>query len=213
MTTRIRFTGFSTHGPYQNFVISKTHLTILPCTAEKLAFFINIYNALIVHGTVVWGSPSSLLKRLSFFGDVCYNIGGHRFSADDIEHGILRDNAPSPASLGSLLNIGFLKKPLFSKGDARRDLCVSPVDPRIHFALVCGAKSCPAIKLYTPDNLDLGLQVCIVLSMPCQLIMICPDQDTCLLTWYTVHGRQYPMKHIVAPWFIAWQIMRSSTPS
>lgn len=37
---------------------------------------------------------------------------------------------------------------------------VSPVDPRIHFALVCGAKSCPPIKLYTPDNLDEGLQVC-----------------------------------------------------
>ena len=32
-----------------------------------------------------------------------------------------------------------------------------PVDPRIHFALVCGAKSCPPIKMYTPDNLEEGL--------------------------------------------------------
>lgn len=32
------------------------------------------------------------------------------------------------------------------------------MDPRIHFALVCGAKSCPPIKLYTPDNLEDGLQ-------------------------------------------------------
>jgi hypothetical protein len=34
---------------------------------------------------------------------------------------------------------------------------VHPVDPRIHFALNCGANSCPAIKVYSPDNLDFGL--------------------------------------------------------
>lgn len=34
---------------------------------------------------------------------------------------------------------------------------VTPVDPRIHFALVCGAKSCPPIKLYSPDTLEEGL--------------------------------------------------------
>ena len=34
---------------------------------------------------------------------------------------------------------------------------VSPVEPRIHFALVCGAKSCPPIKLYSPDTLEEGL--------------------------------------------------------
>lgn len=32
-----------------------------------------------------------------------------------------------------------------------------PCDPRIHFALVCGAKSCPPIKLYAPANLEEGL--------------------------------------------------------
>ncbi|KAF8072648.1 Glutaredoxin [Scenedesmus sp. PABB004] len=35
---------------------------------------------------------------------------------------------------------------------------VSPLDARIHFALVCGAKSCPPIKLYAPDTLEEGLQ-------------------------------------------------------
>jgi hypothetical protein len=34
---------------------------------------------------------------------------------------------------------------------------VAPVDPRIHFALVCGARSCPPIKLYSPETLDEGL--------------------------------------------------------
>jgi len=31
------------------------------------------------------------------------------------------------------------------------------LDPRIHFALVCGAKSCPPIRIYSPNNLDAGL--------------------------------------------------------
>lgn len=34
---------------------------------------------------------------------------------------------------------------------------VSPVDARIHFALNCGAASCPAIKLYSTDTLEEGL--------------------------------------------------------
>jgi hypothetical protein len=34
---------------------------------------------------------------------------------------------------------------------------VRPVDARIHFALNCGAASCPAIKLYSLDTLEEGL--------------------------------------------------------
>ena len=47
----------------------------------------------------------------------------------------------------------------FKKTDPRADLAVEPVDPRIHFALVCGAKSCPPIRLYSAANLEEGLQV------------------------------------------------------
>ena len=35
---------------------------------------------------------------------------------------------------------------------------VEPLDPRIHFALVCGAKSCPPIRVYTPASLEAGLE-------------------------------------------------------
>lgn len=33
-----------------------------------------------------------------------------------------------------------------------------PMDPRIHFALNCGAASCPPIRVYTPDRLEFGLE-------------------------------------------------------
>ena len=35
---------------------------------------------------------------------------------------------------------------------------VKDMDKRIHFALNCGAKSCPPIKLFSPDTLEEGLQ-------------------------------------------------------
>lgn len=131
--------------------------------AEKIAFFINVYNALIVHATVAHGVPANVVARLKFFRKANYVIGGSSFSADDMEHGVLRSNAVAPSSLGSLLGIKFLQKNQFPAGDPREQLSVSPLDPRIHFALVCGAKSCPPIKLYTPDNLDEGLQVLTIL--------------------------------------------------
>lgn len=34
---------------------------------------------------------------------------------------------------------------------------VQPMDKRIHFALNCGARSCPPIRVYTPEELEEGL--------------------------------------------------------
>ena len=37
----------------------------------------------------------------------------------------------------------------FKKGDPRIGFCLEVVDPRIHFALNCGATSCPPIKTFS----------------------------------------------------------------
>ena len=50
---------------------------------------------------------------------------------------------------------------------------VQPMDKRIHFALVCGAKSCPPIRVYTPDELDEGLDAAAAAfceGAPCMLM-------------------------------------------
>jgi len=127
---------------------------------ERLAFWINVYNALVVHGTAVLGAPAGLLGRLKFFASLRYEIGGQVYSCDDIEHGVLRNNAPSPASLGALLGLpgGLLQPRTFAPRDPRAAQAVAPVDPRIHFALVCGAKSCPPIRVYSAANIEQGLQ-------------------------------------------------------
>eukprot|EP00238_Polyblepharides_amylifera_P007352 CAMPEP_0196585584 /NCGR_PEP_ID=MMETSP1081-20130531/51207_1 /TAXON_ID=36882 /ORGANISM="Pyramimonas amylifera, Strain CCMP720" /LENGTH=592 /DNA_ID=CAMNT_0041907181 /DNA_START=167 /DNA_END=1945 /DNA_ORIENTATION=- len=124
---------------------------------ELMAFFINVYNILVVHATCDIGAPGSLIERLGFFGAIKYHIGGHTYSADDIEHGILRGNRPSAADPYVLLEHPKFGTPTFSAQDPRRYHAVNPMDPRIHFALVCGAKSCPPIRIYSAQALDQGL--------------------------------------------------------
>jgi hypothetical protein len=66
-------------------------------------------------------------------------------SFDAIEHGILRKAAWK-------YGFGYIKNPFLSK--EIEDLEVKQADARIHFALNCGAKSCPKIAIYTAKNLN-----------------------------------------------------------
>ncbi|KAL7516397.1 hypothetical protein ACHAWX_001419 [Stephanocyclus meneghinianus] len=112
------------------------------------AFVINLYNVLIRVAFVIAGIPKSDLSRFSFFDTVAVNIGGDIFTFNDMENGILRANSLPPYHL---------TKP-FRKGDRRENLALSRVDPRIHFALNCDAKSCPHVKKYTAKGLNDELQ-------------------------------------------------------
>lgn len=127
--------------------LQKVDLTSLS-ESGRIAFFINTYNILMIHGSIVYGAPSSALERKSFFSKVAYLIAGHRFTLNDIEHGILRANRKPPGALFRCL----------SASDERLKYCLKNVDPRIHFVLNCGAKSCPAIKILSSENLEGALQ-------------------------------------------------------
>ena len=128
---------------------------------EKIAFFLNVYNAMIVHVTCAVGPPRAgffgFFDRLTFFDRFRYDIGGVPWSCDDIEHGALRGNRPGAASFGPLVGAPSLSPGPFAPNDPRRAHCVLPVDPRVHFALVCGARSCPPIRTYDAAGLDAQL--------------------------------------------------------
>jgi len=47
----------------------------------------------------------------------------------------------------------------FGKADPRLKIALEEVEPRIHFALNCGAKSCPPIKTFSADDVRNQLQV------------------------------------------------------
>jgi hypothetical protein len=112
--------------------------------STQLAFWINLYNALTLDAVIQFEVQKSIQEVKGFFWRAAYNIGGWRFSAHDIEHGILRSNSPHPAVPGAH----------FGPGDARRRFSLADLDPRVHFALVCASKSCPPIAVYSPDAID-----------------------------------------------------------
>ena len=49
---------------------------------ELTVLFINLYNALIVHATVVLGPASNLAQRVRFFANTKYTIGGLEYSGE-----------------------------------------------------------------------------------------------------------------------------------
>uniref|UniRef100_A0A0P6HZ24 DUF547 domain-containing protein n=1 Tax=Daphnia magna TaxID=35525 RepID=A0A0P6HZ24_9CRUS len=115
---------------------------------QRKAFFINVYNTLTIHAlSKVEPLPKSLLDISNFWKHSAYNINGFVFSLDDIEHGVLRANTRHPAALS---------KP-FKEDDPRLQFSMKELDPRIHFVLNCGGKSCPAIGVYSEANLEAAL--------------------------------------------------------
>jgi hypothetical protein len=120
---------------------------------QATAFWINLYNALVIDGVIRANVRTSVtegfLGIVRFFYRTAYNVGGLRFSLEDIEHGILRANR------GSV----FVPGVQFSSDDPRSKYTMPDVDPRLHFALNCASHSCPPIAVYSAGNLDeqLGL--------------------------------------------------------
>jgi len=110
----------------------------------RIAFWINVYNVLAIHGVIATGVRESVMEIPSFFGVVAYSVGDFVVTLDEIENGILRRNAPHPAS----------KSRLFDDDDPRLALCPDHVDPRIHAALVCASTSCPPVAFYEASRLD-----------------------------------------------------------
>ena len=116
---------------------------------SRLAFWINVYNAMVFHGIVAMGIRRTVREMRGFFARVAYRVGGFTLTADDVEHGILRGNAVH----------GFLRRRRFGGRDPRLVLAVHPVDPRIHFAITCGAQSCPPVGVYRAAALDQQLDL------------------------------------------------------
>ncbi|MEQ9266032.1 MAG: DUF547 domain-containing protein [Balneolaceae bacterium] len=94
---------------------------------KKKTFWLNIYNAYyqIIAEKGGVGQDSIFIKKL-------IPVAGEHMSFDELEHGILRAK----------------------DGYDYKDLAVDTVDYRIHFALNCGAKSCPPIAFYDFPKID-----------------------------------------------------------
>jgi hypothetical protein len=124
----------------------------LPSLEAARAFWINLYNALVLDAIICIGIQKSVtegfLGTLFFFRRAAYLVGGQRMSLEDIEHGILRGNRGNP----------YVPGPHFTSNDSRLTWSL-PLDPRIHFALNCGGRSCPPIRAYEAEKLGQQLDL------------------------------------------------------
>lgn len=124
--------------------LDESRLAVLDgeCRAAT-AFWINLYNAFVQRHLAA--DPSLYDHKRRFFGDRRIAVAGTDLSLDDIEHGLLRSSQWK-------YGLGYIPR-LFPRPFERTHR-LPDVDPQIHFALNCGAESCPPIAAYTASNID-----------------------------------------------------------
>lgn len=111
---------------------------------QKIAFWVNVYNGLTNYWIITLKLRKNMREAFRFFTKNKTIIGGYSFSLHLIENGLLRGNRTHRMSFF---------RPLYSL-DKRLSFRVHKVDYRIHFALNCGATSCPPIAYYTAAKLN-----------------------------------------------------------
>ncbi|XP_039022771.1 uncharacterized protein LOC120155267 [Hibiscus syriacus] len=125
----------------------------------QIAFWINVYNALVMHAYLAYGSPHGSLRRLALFHKASYNIGGHVVSANAVEQSIFCFRTPRTGRwLETILSTALRKK----SGEERQIISskfgLSYSQPLVCFALCTGAFSDPVLKVYTASNVKQELE-------------------------------------------------------
>jgi len=100
-----------------------------------LSFWLNIYNASVQ--VQLQQGLDKYADKDRFFNTRWIKIASKSLSLNDIERGIL----------GRKGTAGFIEKMRCEK-----------TDPRIHFALNCGANSCPPIRIYSSETVQQELE-------------------------------------------------------
>jgi hypothetical protein len=107
------------------------------------AFWINVYNTLVQY--LLKRNPELFEDRNDFFTTEYITVARNKLSLEDIEHGLIRRSR-------NKYGLGYLGSIFVS--DFEEKFRLATIDYRIHFALNCGAKSCPPIAFYRADEID-----------------------------------------------------------
>lgn len=146
------YVGISNSEEFRRYInllqdLHRVNITALSAD-EKLVFFLNLYNAMVIHAVIRVGHPGGVIDRRNFFSDFQYLVGGHPYSLTTIQNGILRSNRRPPYSLSKS----------FGAGDKRLELAFTKVNPLIHFGLCNGTKSSPIVRFFTPKGVESELR-------------------------------------------------------
>ncbi|KAM0849419.1 hypothetical protein ACQ4PT_053760 [Festuca glaucescens] len=133
--------------------LSNVDPTCMNCD-ERLAFWINLYNALIMHAFLAYGVPRSDIKLFSLMQKACYMVGGQSFSAAEIEFVILKMKNPAHRPQISLM----LALHKFRVIEEHKKYSVVDTEPMVLFALSSGMFSSPAVRIFSAENVRQELQ-------------------------------------------------------
>lgn len=118
---------------------------------QKLAFWINIYNACMMSAFLEHGLPATPQMVVAFMRKAVINVGGHSLNALTIEHFILR--------------LPYHSKDAYPKGGKKdKEATIRSVyglewpEPLVTFALSCGSRSSPAVRVYTAVGVENELE-------------------------------------------------------
>ncbi|MGQ0544033.1 MAG: DUF547 domain-containing protein [Betaproteobacteria bacterium] len=103
----------------------------------QMAFWLNVYNAAVLRDLLEFEAGE-------FFARARLRIAGHAWSLDDIEHGLLRGNAPKYMSFS----------PPLRKSDPRLALAPVTFDERSHFALHYACRSSPPLRVFHAERIE-----------------------------------------------------------
>lgn len=115
--------------------------------SKRKAFWLNIYNAFTQ--ILLSTDEAAYTHRNKFFSQKKIIVAGQKMSLDLIEHGLLRKSKIK-------ISLGYLNKPFVS--GLEKKWSIDSLDARIHFALNCGATSCPPIAFYNELEIDTQLE-------------------------------------------------------
>ncbi|URE05777.1 hypothetical protein MUK42_22786 [Musa troglodytarum] len=117
---------------------------------EKLAFWINIHNAIIMHAYIEYGIPEGNVKKTSLLIKAMCSVGGCSINAAMIQGYILGCRTHCSGQWLRTLLYPRLKQRARDEWQAH---AIEQPDPLLYFALCSGSHSDPAVRIYNSDRL------------------------------------------------------------
>ncbi|KAK1643817.1 hypothetical protein QYE76_061622 [Lolium multiflorum] len=120
---------------------------------EKIAFWVNIHNALLMHAYLRYGVPQNNLKKSSLLVKAACKIAGRNINVAVIQSLVLGCNTHCPGQWLRTLLYPRIKSKVSKVGHEWQAFAVAQSEPLLRFALCSGSHSDPAVRVYTPKRL------------------------------------------------------------
>ncbi|RLN42108.1 uncharacterized protein C2845_PM01G26970 [Panicum miliaceum] len=120
---------------------------------EKIAFWVNIHNALLMHAYLKNGVPQNNLKKTSLLVKAACKIAGRNINVAIIQSMVLGCNTHCSGQWLRTLLYPRIKSKVSKAGHEWRAFAVAQSEPLLRFALCSGSHSDPAVRVYTPKRL------------------------------------------------------------